>query len=330
MPITFVNAQSGTPNTLSSPGLTSTSVVTKPTGLAVGDVMIAIVHCNQAGITAPAGQGWTRLYTQDASTGNLYRVEVWYVVATSTHTAASSFTWTDADANSPMHAAISAYRGVSQTTPINASQINVAATTNPQTTPSITTTATSLILYLRMVRRNSSGGTTAFSSSITNERLDVSNHSTGVSYNMALYDSGSQQAAGSISGTSITAATTPITDTVAVTLALGVGDVSAPAGVASVTADALNPTGAAGASATASKAAATAAALNPQVLAGKVVNTVGVASVTAAAPDVGRTPRPGAAAVTTAGSMPGLFFGTPHFRQKVVPSENRVIVVGQD
>lgn len=327
MAISFVNAQSGTPNTLSSPGLTSTSVVTKPTGLAVGDLMVAVVHGNQAGVTAPAGQGWTRLLTQDASV-NLYRMEIWWVVATSTHTAATNFTWTDGDASSPFHATIAAYRGVSQSAPINASQINVTTTTTPKTTPNITTTTTSMVLYLCTVRRNSSGATTAFSSSITNERLDVSNHSTGVSYNMALYDSGAQQAAGSISGTSITIASTPVTDGFAVTMALAVGDVSASAGGGAATAAAYNAQALTGQSVTAGRAATTAAVPAVSVFAGKVVNTVGVAATTAAVPDVGRKVQPTAATTTVSAIMPLLFFGTPSFRLKQVPAESRVIAVG--
>lgn len=326
MAISFVNAQSGTPNTLSSAGLTSTSVVTKPTGLAVGDLMIAVVHGNQAGFTAPAGQGWTRLSTQDAAV-NLYRMEIWWVIATSTHTAATNFTWTDGDASSPMHAAIYAYRGVSQSSPINANQVNPTTTTNPKTTPSITTTTTSMVLYLCTVRRNSSGATTAFSSSITNERLDVSNHSTGVSYNMALYDSGAQQAAGSISGTAITAGSTPLTDGFAVTLALAVSDVSASAGGVAATASAKDAVAAAGQSVTAGLATVTAAAKQPSALAGKVV-FAGVAVASAAVGDVGRTARPTQATATVGGVMPLLFFGTPSFRLKQVPAENRVIAVG--
>lgn len=329
MPITFVNAQSGTPNTLSSPALTSTSVVTKPTGLAVGDVMIAVMHGNEAGITAPSVR-WTRLNTQDSSNGNLYRMETWYCVATSSETAATSFTWTNGDASSSFHAAIYAYRGVSQSAPINASLVSAGSTAASQTTPSITTTATSLILYFRTARRSTSGNTTAFSSSITNERLDVSNHGATVSYNQALYDSGSQQAAGNISGTSITAATTPITDCYAVTLALGVGDISVTPAQGAATAASYNAVALVGQSVTAGLATATAAAKQPSALAGKVVNTVGVAAATAAVPDVGRTARPAQAAATSSASQTMLFFGTPGFRLKQVPAENRTLPVGTD
>lgn len=327
MPITHVNSQMGTPATGGSPGLTNTSVVTKPTGLAVGDLMVAVVHGNKAGFTAPAGQGWTRQITQDAG-GTLYRMEVWYVVATSTHTAATNFTWTDADAASPMHAAIAAYRGVDQTNPINTSGINTGVSTNPQSGPSVTTTYKSFILSIRSARFSASPYA-AYSSSAT-ERWDGGNNST-VGYSATLHDGNAEVAAGSISGLAITASTnTNMSDTFSVTLALRSADVSASAGKAAVTADAQAPTAAAGASATAGKAAATAAALAPQsVLTGQLAFP-GKAAAAAAVPDVGRTPRPSAAAATTAASPQGLFFGTPHFRQKVVPAENRTLVVGQD
>lgn len=323
MSITYVNGNSGTPNTLSSPGLTSTSVVTKPSGLAVGDLMIAVMHGDKAGFSAPGGQGWTRLLTQDASV-NTWRMEVWYVVATSTHTAATNFTWTCGDAGSPFHAAIYAYRGVSQTSPINTWNINAATTTNPQSTPNLTTTSSCLVVHLRTVRKAS--GTTAFSSGVTNERQDVSNHDT-VSYNQALYDSGSQAAAGSVSGVSITASSGPVTDTFAVAIALAVGDINVTAGIATATAGGLSATAAAGQSATASKGAATAAALNPTALGGKVV-LAGVAAATAAAGQPADTAKPSKGGATASALNPGLFLGTPSYRMKVVPADTWKNFVG--
>lgn len=323
MPITHVNSQTGTPQTGGSPGLTSTSVVTKPTGLAVGDLMVTVVHANKAGITAPAGQGWTRLLTQDAG-GSLYRAEVWWVVATSTHTAATNFTWTDADASSPMHAATAAYRGVDQNNPINTSSINTGSTGNPQSGPNVTTTYKSYILTIRTVRHSS--GTTTFSSSDT-ERWDAGNNST-VGYFAALYDRNAEVAAGSITGTSVTASSgSNQTDTFAITVALRSADVSASAGAGAATAATLDATVSTGVGAAAGKAAVTASAKQPNVLAGTIA-FAGVAVASAAVRDVGRTPRPTTAAATAAGSGPVMFFGTPSSRLKQVPAENRFIAVG--
>jgi len=97
--------------------------------------------------------------------------------------------------------------------------------------------------------------------------------------------------------------------------------------VAATTAAAYNAQGLAGQSATAGVAATTTSVKTVSVFAGKVVNA-GVAVATAAVPDVGRTVRPAPAAVTVGGIMPLLFFGTPSFRLKKVPAENRVIAVG--
>lgn len=326
MPITHVNSQMGTPATGGSPGLTSTSVVTKPTGLAVGDLMVAVVHGNKAGFTAPSVR-WTRQITQDAG-GTLYRMEVWYCVATSSETAATNFTWTDADAASPMHAAISAYRGVDQTNPINTSGINTGVSTNPQSGPSVTTTYKSFILSIRSARFSASPYA-AYSSSAT-ERWDGGNNST-VGYSATLHDGNTEVASGSISGLAITASTnTNMSDTFSVTLALRSADVTASPGSAAATVAALAPTVAIGAAGAAGKASVTATAFAPaSVLTGQLAFP-GKAAAVAALPDVGRTPRPSVAAATAAASSQGLFFGTPHFRQLVVPYENRVIVVGQD
>lgn len=315
MTITHVATNFSTPTA----ALTDTATVTKPSGLAVGDVMIAVVNSNQAGITSP-GAHWTRIIQKDATSANPYRCEVWYCVATSTETAASNFVWSNGDTAPPMWVAIMAYRGVNQSSPINASNSNVATTTNPQTGPSITTTATSLVLNIRTVRHSS--GSTAFSSSVTNERFDGKNVGTGsVSYQGAGYDSGSTQAAGSISGVSITAASgSNQTDTISITLALAVGDVNATPTAGAATAAALNAQALTGQSVTAGVATATAAAKQPTALGGKVALPT-TATATAAVNDVGRVVRPTAGTVTVSAKGPHLFYGTPSSRSKVVPED---------
>lgn len=325
MTVTHVNSQIGAPNQGSSPALSATSVVTKPTGLAVGDVMVNVVMTNAGGtITAPAGQGWTRLVTKDATTTGPFRVEIWWVIATSTHTAASNFTWTTVDALGPTWAATSAYRGVDQNSPINTSNFNIGGASSTQVGPSITTTYKSMILYVRAVRRAS---TTAqsFSGSQT-EQWDGSNHGSTIGYSGQLQDSNGEIAAGSIAGTSTTFSTT-CTDTLSFTVALRSADVSAAPAQGVATAAAYNPTIAVGQSVTAGKASVTAAAKTPSALTGQLAFP-GLATATTATPDVGRRAYAGVAAASATGSPAMLFYGTPSFRLKQVPAENRTLAVG--
>jgi hypothetical protein len=71
------------------------AVVTKPSGLAVGDLMLAFhVGDNDAllaNMTAPAS--WTEIASQAAVTGAQPAMKVWHRIATSTETAASNFSF---------------------------------------------------------------------------------------------------------------------------------------------------------------------------------------------------------------------------------------------
>lgn len=321
MAITHVNTQFGTPNLGSSPGTSTTSVVTKPTGLAVGDVMLAFVNSNKAGITGPSG--WTRLSTSD-STANLYRTEIWYIVATSTQTAASSFTWTNADGNAPMWAAISAYRGVNQAAPINAWNVSIGTTANPVTGPSLTTTSPALVVHFRSVRDSS--GTSTFSSTVTNERFDNGNHGTTVSYGGAAYDSGAETAAGTILGVSITRSSGTQSDSLSATVALATANVSITPGVAAATAACVNSVPLSGVGVAAGKASVTAAVPQVTALAGRVAFPGSAAAVVAVRAPAHNAPA-GTANATSAAGTKGVYYGAPAYRTLVVPFDSRIILI---
>lgn len=294
MAITFVAANEGTPTS----GLTSTSTVTKPSGLAVNDVMVAYTVSNLNGMTAPGG--WTQVLSEDASTGNLFRVRVFYKVATSSDVAASNFVFSDTDSNSPAWAAIAAYRGVDTTSPINDSDSAANTSTSSHTTPSVTTTTSTMILSHRAVRKSS--GTTTFSSGVAHERFEGNNHGT-VSYNAAMYDSGSETSAGSISGVAITADTSSsITDSIVTTVALKtlIVAVNANAGSAAVTVSGKGPTTTLTESPNAGgPAAATVSAKTPVVAIGAPIGSA-TAAVSVKQVDVATTPFINAPAGTAA------------------------------
>ena len=117
----------------SSPGADSTScVITKPAGLAVGDLMIAQVvgtdpvSGNLGTFTAPAG--WTSI-RQDTMSSNLASALFWKI-ADASDVAASTFTFTATGATSN-RGAITAWYGHNPINPINAhnGQTNAASTT---------------------------------------------------------------------------------------------------------------------------------------------------------------------------------------------------------
>lgn len=284
MAITHVATNEGTPTA----SLTSSSTVTKPSGLAVDDVMVAYTVSNLNGTSAPAG--WTQILSQDSNQGSLFRVRVFYKVATSSDVAASNFVFTDSDSSSPVWAAVSAYRGVNTSNPIDAFGSTAAAGSTSQTTPSITTTHSAMILYHRGCRRASSSSLT-FTSGIAHERFEGGNHD-AVGYWAAMYDSGSEDDAGSISGTSITASSSSsMTDGIVTTIALRtlIVAVNANAGVATATASANTPT----VELTVSPSAgiATATAIDNTAVAG-IGGVAGVAGAQASGnnPDVYTTP----------------------------------------
>lgn len=238
MTITFVSKSDGTPTS----ALTNKSTVTKPTGLAVDDVMIAYTASNLNGMTAPAG--WTQILSRDSNQGNLFRVRVFYKVATSSDVAASSFVFNDSDSSSPAWASVSAYRGVDTANPIDASDSTPnSGSSASHTTPSVTTTHSSMILSHNACRRNSTSSVT-FTSGVAHERFQGGNHD-AVGYWAAMYDSGTETDPGTISGVSITASTTSsVTDSILTTVALKTLNVAvnASAGVATATVNTKTPT----------------------------------------------------------------------------------------
>ena len=70
----------------------SSVVITKPTGLAVGDLMIAAVGCTGTNVTADVASGWTNI-TLNGSGGTM-SIRLQYKVAVSGDVSASNFTFT--------------------------------------------------------------------------------------------------------------------------------------------------------------------------------------------------------------------------------------------
>jgi len=111
------------------PTLATSSVISKPTNLAVGQLMIAHVSSvytgNQHNHTAPAG--WTSI--QQASSGWQLQTSSWWKIATTSDVSASTFSFHVYDTNSAITGTISTWTGFDTGSPIGDSNNGVNAET---------------------------------------------------------------------------------------------------------------------------------------------------------------------------------------------------------
>ena len=82
--------------------------ITKPTNLAVGDLMVAVIGKDDDPAIDTVPSGWSTADTNGTTTGNDVRSGFYYKVADAADVAASNFTWSG-DAGEDMAGAISAF-----------------------------------------------------------------------------------------------------------------------------------------------------------------------------------------------------------------------------
>lgn len=126
---------------------TSDLVITKPTGLAVGDLMVACVGCPNVAPSTPSG--WT-MHRNISGTAGQFRL--YYIVATSTEVAASNFTFTNLNPGTDnLAGGIIRISGVHSSAPIGTAPgeaQNVAATSVTFTALSVTpASVNNLLVY---------------------------------------------------------------------------------------------------------------------------------------------------------------------------------------
>jgi hypothetical protein len=154
-------------------GTNVTSVtVNKPAGVAAGTVMVALVtfYNTRTTVTTTAPAGWTHLGSQ-ISTNNRYQ-NVYYKVATAAEPA--TYAWTFSRA-SYIGIGISAFSGVSATTPVDASATQTDASSTTPAAPSAVANSNGDMLlalwgYGRQITASSysAGLTQSFTTSTTN------------------------------------------------------------------------------------------------------------------------------------------------------------------
>lgn len=136
-------------------GTGTTVTVNKPTGLAVGDVMIATVFMNSAaGGSGPSG--WDTLASNDFVSNS-----VWGKVADASDVAASNFTWTSNNSGNAKVAGITAFTGANYD---NIQISSLSAPTNsssPTFTNGLTPAVASSMLILSIQDININAGTLA-------------------------------------------------------------------------------------------------------------------------------------------------------------------------
>jgi hypothetical protein len=133
-----------------------TVTMTKPTGLTIGDLLVAVITTNDQTVTAPSG--WTQLFNIQGTASATWRTRLYYKIATSTETAASNFTFTVPNSDSPVNGTLTAWSGVDTTTPIGTNYATDVdgSLSEPTTGPTATNGATNgRVLYVRSVRQAS-------------------------------------------------------------------------------------------------------------------------------------------------------------------------------
>jgi Bacterial Ig domain len=137
---TTTNAPPVLPAFRSASTTTDGTTVSKPSGAAAGDLLLATLEVDEDPATVTAPAGWTKV--QDTlgagGTGNAFHTQVWWKLAGSSEPA--SYTWTVS--GSPwVDVGLLDYTNVNQTSPIDVSAGRDAGTTAAPATPSVTTTA---------------------------------------------------------------------------------------------------------------------------------------------------------------------------------------------
>lgn len=145
----------------------TTLVITKPTGVAEGNVMVATVTAKETGaVTAPSG--WTAI--KNLTQGTALRQVTYYKVATASE--AASYSWSLGTSRAASGGIVD-YSGVNQTVPIAATASGSGESGNA-TAPSVTTSAANDLV---LAAGSFAAATTVTADASTTERFDVASGS---------------------------------------------------------------------------------------------------------------------------------------------------------
>jgi outer membrane protein assembly factor BamB len=177
-------------------GQASSITITKPTGTAKGDVLIAVIAVRPHTVTITAPSGWSLVNRQNNSNGSQNALAVYYKVAANSEPA--SYAWSFSS-NTGSAGGILAFSGVDNTSPIdvNAGALTTTSTTSFQA-PSVNTTVANTMLVIAHEFSSSERWTAATG---TTEVFDVASLAVSDELGIATLGSYRSQAAAGASGT---------------------------------------------------------------------------------------------------------------------------------
>jgi hypothetical protein len=165
---TTTNAPPPVPTFRSQASVTNGTTVTKPAGVAAGDLLLATMEIDADPTTVTGPAGWTKLLDTVGAPGTsmAYHTQVWWKLAGASEPA--SYSWT-VSGTPWVDIGLLAYRNVNQTNPFDVFSGRDAGTTRTPTTDSVTTTGANELVVALFVNFNS--GTYSPGSGMT-ERYD--------------------------------------------------------------------------------------------------------------------------------------------------------------
>ena len=152
---------------VTAPGYTASLVLDLPAGVQAGDVLLAHIACrlpNSQTLTAPAG--WTLIGGAGGNASSGIGQWAYYHVAGSSEPASYTFTWS-AQPTGENGGAMSAWIGVDNSNPVDASAISGQVDSTSITAPSISPTGSSDLLVCLYAHENSSTNTQTLPANLT-------------------------------------------------------------------------------------------------------------------------------------------------------------------
>lgn len=142
MAITYVNSFKSPSSFPGASNNTDTATISKPTNTASGDFLVAFIVTVSGSVMLTVPSGWSLLSNVD----NGSNLQCWVYTKTAGGSEPASYTWVDDSTGiGPMCGLVSAWRGVDTSAPIDDFASATSTTTDPVTTPTVTTTSASCL-----------------------------------------------------------------------------------------------------------------------------------------------------------------------------------------
>lgn len=316
-------------STTGSTAANSSSVsVTKPSGTASGDVLVALVTSNDGTISASGGATWTKI---GHATGQPDAFDATWFYKVAGGSEPSSYTFTNGGGAAPIAASVMAFTGVDTSGPIGGSLITGSGSSSePKSVPGCTSAPVALPIWSRSCRVfHNVSDIPSFTATGVTELDDRGVFSTGnVSYGHGIYMG--TEASGNPSSLNITESSSSAeTDNIVASLTLVtlITDLSVNANAATATtATAYNATGAQGVAAPAGVAAVTAVTATEADAPGVQFSTATAEAYVVDADTQGKPVARHTEVEATAFNI-GVHYGAPAGRTMVVGNENRTFLV---